>query len=70
MSSVSEALTRLIEKYVLPMGPKLMPWQTFREERMYSNEINDLLQMNLYALRKVYELFARNKHFAHQRNLL
>lgn len=37
---------------------------------MYSNEINDMLQTNLYALRKVYQLFARNKNFAHRRNLL
>mmetsp|Transcript_31639 Transcript_31639/g.41906 ORF Transcript_31639/g.41906 Transcript_31639/m.41906 type:complete len:140 (+) Transcript_31639:634-1053(+) len=37
---------------------------------MYTNDINDLLQVNLYSLRQIYELFAKNQNYPRNKNLV
>ena len=69
-TSLSAALERLIQEYVLPMGPRLVPWNSFRVEQMHANEVNDLLEVNLGGLRKLFDALARSKNWVRKRNLL
>lgn len=59
MTSLSEATRRLIKEHILPMERKLVPWARFREEEMHQNDVNDLLQVNLACIRRVYDMIAK-----------
>ena len=43
MQSLEDATSRLIEKYVLPMKAKLVSYEKWRHELLYTNEVNELL---------------------------
>lgn len=61
--SLYKATKRLIEEKILVMTDKLVPWQRFRTEQLWTNEVNDLLEVNLGVLKILYEKIAKVKEF-------
>lgn len=61
--TVAESFELLMEENVLPVGTQ-HEWQGFRDNQLYTIEVNDLLHCNLAGLRKVYGLYrtATQKH--------
>ena len=70
MQSVAAATKRLIKTYILPMEAKLIPYEKWRYNELYTNEINDLLMANIFALRKLYYKVASIKDFPKKKNLM
>jgi len=52
-ATYEEAVKKLLEEHVLPLAnPE--PWQEFRDELLWTIEVNDVLEANLDGLKKVY----------------
>jgi len=48
-----EAMTKLLEEHIFPhANPE--PWQEFRDELLWTIDVNDVLEVNLEGLKKVY----------------
>ena len=45
----SSGLQALITEHVLPYA-KVFPWQSFRQEQLWTIDVNDLLEANLKSL--------------------
>lgn len=50
------------------MEDKLIPLGKFRKEVIYQNSVNDLMQVNMNGLRKLYEELSKVKDFPHKHN--
>jgi len=51
--SHSESLKKLLDEHILP-NANPSPWQEFRDEQLWTMEVNDTLEANLDGLKKVY----------------
>ena len=69
LSSISESLEKIFVAHIMPMEEKLIAYQKWRYEQLHTNEINDLLLINLNALRKLYDFIAKIKDYPRQKNL-
>jgi hypothetical protein len=54
--SYSQALDKLITQHILPMA-KMSPWQDFRDEELWTLDVNDVLEANLKNLEKIYNKY-------------
>lgn len=45
------------------MEEKVVPYEEWRKNQMYTNEVNDLLLSNMNALRKLYEQLVKIKEY-------
>lgn len=55
-STYEEAMQKLLEEHIFPYAnPE--PWQEFRDELLWTIDVNDVLEVNLDGLRKVYSFF-------------
>lgn len=61
--SLYNAVKRLIEDKILDTTNTMVPWHRFRLEQLWTNEVNDLLEVNLGALRILFETIAKTKKF-------
>lgn len=52
----SEALEKLLKENVFP-NYKIHPWQEFRDNELWTVDVNDVFEANLDGLRKVYSHF-------------
>ena len=46
----------MIEQHILPYA-KMFPWQEFRDEQLWTLEVNDVLEANLKNLEKIYNKY-------------
>ena len=53
-TTYAEAFSLMIEVLVTPSVNKLHEWQTFRDRRLWTLEVNDLMEANLSSLQKLY----------------
>ena len=52
-STFEESMTRLLDEFIFPLAnPE--PWQEFRDELLWTLDVNDVLEANLEGLKKVY----------------
>ena len=70
LTSISESLEKMFTTHVTPMEGKLVSYSKWRYEQLYTNEINELLLMNLNALRKLFDWLAKIKEYHRQKNLI
>lgn len=55
-ATYEEAFNKLLEEHVLPLAnPE--PWQEFRDELLWTVEVNDVLEANLEGMKKVYNSY-------------
>ena len=52
----AEALDKILRDHVLPKNPPT-EWTSFREKELWTLEVNDLLEANLPALKKVFQSY-------------
>ena len=45
-TQLAYALTKLLQTYILPMVPKLWPLQSWRDEQLWTTEINEFMRSN------------------------
>lgn len=69
-TSLSEATEKFIKTYIIPMEVNLFPYTRFRTEHLYTNEVNDLLQVNLAGILRIYDSIAAIKGVKHNRNFV
>ena len=61
IKSVSEATKVLIEDYIMKnFTPE--PWQKFRDEQLWTIDVNDVLEANLENLKKIYQSYLTQVH--------
>ena len=41
--------------------PALIPWQSFREKKLWNKEVNEIMLVNLELLRKAYQFSINGK---------
>jgi hypothetical protein len=61
----TEAFEKLFEEFIKPnVLPKLEPWQQFRDNHLWTLEVNDVLQANLDLIKRLHEhYFEDHKKF-------
>lgn len=68
--NLSYAVSKLLNTHVLQMEGNLVPWSRFRRELMYNIEVNNIMEVNLVSLRKLYFAIAYSTGWVKKRNLL
>lgn len=56
VKSYSEALEKLIAEKLIPLAQP-EPWQAFRDNQLWTIEVNDILEANLENLKKIYSSY-------------
>ena len=56
VKTFTEATSKLIEECLIP-NHKQEPWQEFRDELLWTLDVDELFSVNLENLRKVYESY-------------
>lgn len=65
--SLATALQKLIQNFILPVKKNFTPWHEWRVNELWCNEVNDMLEVNIRAIRKLYDFIAKQK-FIKMRN--
>ena len=53
--TVHESLEKLMLEYIIPNSIEQMEWQEFRENKLYTLEVDDLFKANLSAIEKLFK---------------
>lgn len=53
--TVHESLEKLLLEYIIPNSIEQMEWQEFRENKLYTLEVDDLFKANLAAIEKLFK---------------
>jgi len=53
-STYAEAFQQLLDEHIFPNSEFATEWQGFRDEQLYTVDVNDVLQANVDLLKKVY----------------
>ena len=56
--SISYALMKLMQSHILPMASQSLPLQSWRDDELWTLEVNDLLEVNLRGIKKLYDFIA------------
>ena len=59
--NIVNATGQVIHNYVLPLQPQLISWQKWREQELWTADVNDLLEINIRFLRKLYDKIVVSK---------
>ena len=60
-SSIVLAVQKTLTNHILPMKGQVIKWQEFRDSELWCHEVNDLLEVNLRGLRRLYDMIAGSK---------
>lgn len=60
--SVAEGTKRAIEEHIIPNTCEKMPWQGFRDKRLWILEVNDVFTTNLKAVDALYNFAMTGPH--------
>lgn len=52
--NLSYAVSKLINTHVLKMEGNLVPWHRFRRDYMWDIDVNNMMEINLVTLRKLF----------------
>ena len=66
-SSIELAVQKMLTNHILPMKGQVIKWQEFRDSELWCHEVNDLLEVNLRGLRRLYDMIAGSK-FNYKKN--
>ena len=55
-NSISEATEKLLVDYIIPYSFEYMPWQPFRDDRLWNLECDDLFKANKTEIENLYKL--------------
>ena len=68
-STVSEATERLLQDFIIPNSGEHMPWQQFRDDRLWTLECDDLFKANMSSIHALYALVKARPQTAAVRHL-
>ena len=60
-TQLAYAFSKFLQTYILPMVPKLWPLQSWRDEQLWTTEINEFMTVNLDKIMLLYSHIARQK---------
>lgn len=60
----------ILDKNILPMEGKLIPWSRFRRDDMHDIEVNNVMEVNLVNLRLLYKALANHMDFKKSKNFV
>jgi hypothetical protein len=60
VSTIAEAVEKLITNYIIPNSCEMMLWQEFREVLLWTLEVDDLFKANKTGIEALSKLFATN----------
>lgn len=60
--TIAEATERIIVEHILPNSCERMPWQEFRDERLWTLECDDLLKANKAGIEALYRFTKTGPH--------
>jgi hypothetical protein len=53
---VEEGFSKLLNEHIFP-NANPPPWQEFRDELLWTIEVNDVLEANLEGIKKIYNYY-------------
>ena len=53
-----DAVEELLRNYILPNSRDIMPWQEFRDQQLWTLEVDDLIRANQKSIDALYKKFA------------
>jgi hypothetical protein len=57
-SLMSDSVEKLIKEFIIPNSIEKMEYQRFRDEELWTLEVDDLMKQNLNAIDALYKTFA------------
>lgn len=65
LPTVAESCEKLITEYIIPNTTEHMEWQAFRDNYLWTLDVDDLLKANLDRIAKLYKMFTQARRAKH-----